>query len=134
MNPMQSEALRNIRTLRQIKTGLDVSRRKLTRTTNSLSKAPSEVEFLESLKDRQLYQVLQKERKRFAAQQASVTKSRSRVLRSREKLAMPINRNQALTELRRELQHSCGEEHVSVPPEVNTPAVRPAVSQIELIY
>ena len=101
---MESEALRNLRTMRQIRTGTDLARDQKLRTTNSLSKTKEEVEHLQSLSDRRVGQILAKERKRFAAQEAAIEKSRRRVLRSREKLAATINRNRALTELRHELQ------------------------------
>lgn len=102
---MESEALRNIRTMRQVKTSLDIARSQKLRTTNSLSKKADESEHLEPI-DRFLEQVLQKERKRFTAQEAAVNKSRRRVLRSRDRLAATINRNQALTKLRYELQRT----------------------------
>lgn len=107
---MKSEALRNLRTMRQVKTGLGLAKGQKLRTTNSLSKIKGEIEHLDSLQDRRREQILAGERKRFAAQQASLDKSRQRVLRSRERLAMTINRNRALTELRQELQRARWEE------------------------
>jgi hypothetical protein len=101
---MESEALRNLRTMRQIRTGTDLARDQKLRTTNSLSKTKEEVEHLQSLIDRRVGQSLAKERKRFAAQEAAIEKSRQRVLRSREKLAATLNKNRSLTELRHELQ------------------------------
>jgi LPS O-antigen subunit length determinant protein (WzzB/FepE family) len=103
---MPSEALRNIRTVRQVNTSLEVSDRRRPRTTNSLSKTAEETAHLESLGDRRLEQVLARERQRSAALEASVEKSRRRLLRSREKLAVTINRNRALTALRHELQRA----------------------------
>ena len=101
---MESEALRGIRTLRQVNTGLDIGRRRRPRSTNSLSRTKAETKHLESLADRRLEQVLAKERRRVAAQEAFVEKSRQRLLKSRDKLAATINRNRALTELRQSLQ------------------------------
>jgi hypothetical protein len=99
-----------------------------------LSKTRDEIEYLESLTDRRLKQVLQKERRRFAAQEASINKSRQRVLRGMEKLAMTINKHRALTELRHELQHSRWEGNDPAVPEVETPAPEPNLRQIELKY
>ena len=101
---MESEALRKIRTTRQVKTSLDIARKQRLRTTNSLSKTKEEIEHLESLTDSRVEQVLEKERRRFAAWEAAADKSRQRVLRSRERLAATINKNRALMELRQELQ------------------------------
>ena len=131
---MKSEALRNIRTMRHVKTGLGVPRSQRPRTTNSLSKTSKETEYLESLTDRRLERVLGKEKRRFAAQEASINKSRQRVLRAREKLAMTVNRNRALTELRHELQHSHWEGNDPAVPEVEMPSVEPNLCQVELKY
>jgi predicted nucleic acid-binding Zn-ribbon protein len=131
---MKSEALRNVRTMRQIKTALDVARGQKLRTTNSLSKTREEVEYLESLTDRRLEQVLEKERRRFAAQEAAIGKSRQRVLRAREKLATTVNKNRALTELRRELQQARREGNDPVAPKVEMPAPESSLRQIELRY
>jgi len=103
---MESEALRNLRTMRQIRTGTDMARDQKLRTTNSLSKTKEEVEHLQSLIDREVGQILAKERKRFAVQDAIIEKSQQRVLRAREKLAATINKNRALTKLRHELQRA----------------------------
>jgi hypothetical protein len=111
---MESEALRNLRTMRQIRTGTDLARNRKLRTTNSLSKTKEEVEYLQSLSARGVAQILAKERKRFATQEAVIEKSRRRVLRSREKLAVTINKNRALTELRHELQRARWEGRNSI--------------------
>jgi beta-glucosidase-like glycosyl hydrolase len=136
---MKSEALRNIRTMSQVKTSLDVARSQRPRTVNSLSKTSGEIEYLESLTDRRLEQVMGKERRRFAAQEASINKSRQRVLKAREKLAMIVNRNRALMELRRELQQRrwAGEESASQVS--NSGEVKPTVgergfNEVELRY
>ena len=131
---MKSETLRNLRTMREVKNSLELARNHRPRTTNSLSRPRDEIEYLESLNDRQLEQVLEKERRRFGAQEASINKSRQRVLRSREKLAMTVNRNRALTELRRKLQQTRWEDNGLAAPRVETPVARPAVRQIELNY
>jgi beta-glucosidase-like glycosyl hydrolase len=136
---MLSEALRNIRTMRQVKTSLDVARSQRPRTANSLSKTSKEIEYLESLTDRRLEQVLGKEKRRFAAQEASINKSRQRVLRAREKLAMTVNRNRVLTDLRHELQQRrrAGEEsssQASNSGEVKPPVGESSFNEVELRY
>jgi hypothetical protein len=119
---MQSEALRNIRTMRQVKTGHDLARSQKVRTTNSLSRTEEETAHLLSLTDRRIEKVLTKEIKRFAAVEASIAKSRGRVLRAREKLAATINRNRALTELRYQLQRARWEKTNPVPLKKEPPA------------
>jgi hypothetical protein len=111
---MPSEALRNIRTMRQVKTSLDLARRQKQKTTNSLSKTEEEAAYLLSLTDRRVVQILDKETRRFAAMEASISKSKGRVLKAREKLAATINRNHALTEMRHELQQARWEGRDSV--------------------
>jgi hypothetical protein len=103
---MQSEALRNIRTMRQVKTSLDLARSQKVKTTNSLSRTEEEAAHLLSLSDPQVGQILEAERRRSAAMEASIDKSRRRLIKTREKLAATINKNRALTELRHELQQS----------------------------
>jgi predicted nucleic acid-binding Zn-ribbon protein len=103
---MESEALRNIRTMRQVKTSSDVMRRQKIKTTNSLTRTQDETERLQSLADRLVGQTLAKESKRFAALEESIGKSRGRLIKAREKLATTINKNRALTELRYELQRA----------------------------
>jgi hypothetical protein len=101
---MESEALTRIRTMREVTSGLDVARQHRPRTTNSLSQSGKRIEPPEPANDRRLSQMLAKERRRFAAHEASVEKSRKRLLKFRDGLAQTIARNQALTELRLELQ------------------------------
>jgi predicted RNase H-like nuclease (RuvC/YqgF family) len=103
---MESEALRNIRTMRQVKTSLEVAGNQRIKTTSSLSKTTEEREHLESLGiDNSLTaQILAKEKARAAAFKSSVERSREKLLKSREKLATVINRNRALTKLRHEIQ------------------------------
>ncbi|MDP2729836.1 MAG: hypothetical protein Q8O55_05085 [Dehalococcoidales bacterium] len=129
---MKSEALRKIKTMRQVKISLDVARGQRFRTTNSLSKTKEETGHMESLTDRRLEQTLEKERRRFAAYEMAVNKSRQRVLMSREKLAMTLNRNRALTELRHQLQQSRWEGNDPVLPKVQ--ARNQPNRQIELRY
>ena len=103
---MPSETLRNFRTMRQVKSSLDLAKNQRVKTTNSLSRTEEEAAYLLSLTDRRAGQILAKETKRFAAMEASVDKSRGRVLKAREKLAATINKNRALTELRYQLQRA----------------------------
>ena len=112
---MTSEALRNIRTMRQVKTSLDLARCQSLRTSNSLSKTAEEVAHIQILSDRQIEQILAKERKRSADMEAVVDKSRRRLIKAREKLAATINKNRALTELRHKLQRARWEGRDSVP-------------------
>ena len=130
---MRSEALRNIRTMRQAKTSLDVARGRRFRTTNSLSKTREEIGHLESPPDRRLEQVLERERRRFAAYEATVNKSRQRLLMSRERLAMTVSRNRHLTELRYQLQRSRWEDNKTSAESGETPARTPK-RHIELRY
>jgi len=81
-----------------------------------------EAAHLLSLADRQVGQILAKETKRFAAMDASIEKSRGRVLKAREKLAATINRNRALTELRYELQRARWQRRDPVPLKKEPPA------------
>ncbi len=111
---------------------LDVARRQKLRTTNSLSKTAEEIRQLESLTDRRLGQVLETERRRFAAQEASVNKSRERVLASRKRLAIMVNRNRALAELRQQLQRSRWEENGQ--PALKVRTAREFDQQVELRY
>jgi len=131
---MQNEALRKIRTMRQVGTSIDVARNERVRTTNSLYQPEEEVARLQSLADRRLEQVLAKERKRFAAQEASVDKSRRRMLKSRDKLAAIINKNHALTELRHELQRARWEERDSVLSKIEPSAESKNLHRMELRY
>jgi hypothetical protein len=131
---MQSEALRNIKTMRQIKTGQDLARSRMVRTTNSLSKTEEEMAHLLSLADRQAEQILAKEIKRFAAMEASINKSRGRVLKAREKLAATVNRNRALTELRYELQRARWDKGDSVPLKKEPPTRDENLPKMKLNY
>ena len=132
---MPSEALRNIRTMRQVMTSLDLAQNRRVKTTNSLSRTEEETAYLLSLTDRQAGQILAKEVKRFAAMEASVDKSRRRLLKAREKLAATINRNRALTELRYQLQRARWEKSVPAPIiEQEPPTGSGNLTRIELNY
>lgn len=135
---MKSDALRNIRTMRQVKSSLSIARNDKLRTINSLSKTKEEIDYLRSLTDPHLEQVLEKERRRFSTQQLAIKKSQQRLLSTREKLAMIINRNRALTELRRQLQQTQWESKDPLPLrqkiEKSNSEAEPDLHQIELKY
>lgn len=131
---MQSEALRNIKTMRQVKTGHDLAAGRQARTTNSLSRPSEEAARLLSLNDRRAEQVLAKEAQRFAAMEASFDKSRGRVLKAREKLAATINRNRALTELRYELQRARWDKKEPAPPKKTPRPVKTTRRGVEVKY
>ncbi len=103
---MKSEALRNIKTMRQIKTSLDVARCQKIKNTNSLYKTKEELESLEVVEDPKLNQILAMERKRFEKLESSMERSRQGLLKSRGRLAVLLNRNRALMKLRYELQQA----------------------------
>ncbi len=131
---MESEALRNIRTMRQVKTSLDVARIQKIRRTNSLSKSREKVEHLELLTDRRLGQALAKERARFAALDVSVKKSRQCMIKARERLAATINKNRALTELRYKLQRERWEGRDPALSKAEQSTSQQGLHQIELKY
>ena len=121
---MESEALRNIRTMRQVKSSLEVARKQRVKTTNSLSKTTEESEHLESIgiDNSQTAQILAKEKARAAKFEASVERSRQKLFKSREKLAAVINRNRALTQLRHEIQQDRDQKKES--PSLSKPVVK----------
>lgn len=131
---IKSEALRNIKTMRQIRNSLNVARSEKLRTTNSLSRSREELEHLELLTDSRLEQVLAKERARVAAFAASVEKSRQRVIKSREKLAATINKNRALTDLRHQQQRARWDGNDPALPKDDEPSSRRKFHQMELRY
>jgi len=103
---MESEALRRIPTIRQIKASLDVAKSQKCKTTKSLSRTREEIGYLESTEDKSLAQALHRERRRFARQDAVVERSRKNLLDTRVKLARMVNKNRKLMELRHELQRA----------------------------
>ena len=131
---MKSEALRVIKTMHQINTGLDMVKNRKIRSTNSLSRSREELEHVELLTDRRLGQVLVKERARFATFDASVNKSRQRLIKSRERLAATINRNRALIQLRHELQRARWEGNDPAPLRTEQSYSQQKLHQMELRY
>jgi len=130
---MKSEALRNIRTMRQVRTG-PLGRMEQIKTANSLGKTSDEIESLKSLSDRRLSQALEKERRHFAAQEAGIDKSRRRILKAREKLAATINKNKALTKMRHELQQARWEAKDTTPSKREESNPEQNLREIELKY
>jgi hypothetical protein len=131
---MESEALRNIRTMRQVKTSLEVARNQRIKTTSSLSKTTEERERLESLGiDNSLTaQILAKEKTRAAKFEASVERSRQKLLKSREKMASLINRNRALTRLRHGIQQDRDQTKES--PSLSNRLVKPETSKHDSLH
>jgi len=121
---MESEALRNIRTLRQVKSSLEVAGKQRIKTTNSLFKTSEETEHLESigLDSLQTAQVLAKEKARAAKLEASRERSRQKLLKSRDKIACLVNRNRALTTLRHQIQQD--RDLKRVPPALTRPLAK----------
>ncbi len=133
---MKSEALTKVGTGRQIKTGLDLARSQSQRirTANSLSQPKETFEYLQHLTDRDVKKELQREKIRFATQDAAVEKVRRRISELRENLARTINRNRALTELRHELQKARWEGRDPVPAEKEESNPGQKLNQIEVRY
>ena len=103
---MKGEAISRIRTMRDIKTDPDITRAKKIKTTHSLSRTEQEMESLDSIEDKHLEQALDKERRRFARQDAAVERTQKKLLDTRVNLARMLNKNRRVTELRHELQRS----------------------------
>lgn len=103
---MPKGTIKRIRTMRDIKSSLDISRKvssvgedQLYRElTTDLENSPEE-----ALK---LKVMIRKERVRFASQMASVERSREGMRKMQKKLAGIIKRNRELMRVRRELQES----------------------------
>ena len=131
---MNSEALTKIKTMRNVKNSIDVARKQRFRTTNSLDRATEQMVYLESPADMGLRRILDRERKRFTAQEAAVDRSRKRLLDFREKLAQTVNRNRALTELRLELQRGRSEGNNGLPPKAERRKPEQNMRQVRLRY
>lgn len=102
---MPKGTIKRIRTMRDIKSSLDISRKvssvgedQLYRELTDLENSPEE-----ALK---LKVMIRKERIRFASQMASVERSREGMRKMQKKLAGIIMRNRELMRVRRELQES----------------------------
>ena len=106
---MKRESLRNLRTMREVRSSLEASRPDRGRTTNSLHKDNNE-ENTASPPDPKIRQILLKEKMRSAAFEASVAKSQERMLRLRDKLAATIKQNEELTRLRKQMQKARWED------------------------
>ena len=137
---MQSEALRNIRTMRQVKTSLNIARCQKPKTSNSLSKTKEERESLGSAMDlRALGLEVRREKEKFARQDATVEKFQKNYFVAREKLAARINGNRAMMELRHELQERRRRGESPDPERCNPKEAKPPTSEgsfneVELRY
>ncbi len=103
---MNTEALRNLRTMRQVKSSLEVAKQQKIKATNLLGKEDNASDCPEPPFDRNLEQTLTKEKRRALAYEASIEKSRKRLLKLRDNLATVIRRNRALMDLRRDYQEA----------------------------
>jgi hypothetical protein len=130
---MKSEALTNLRTLRQIRSSAEVFSGRSVKTTGSLYRPIEEAEVPDSRVDPRLEVLREKERRRFASREQAVERAREHLLESRRKLSITISRNEALTKLRKELQRarredfsspSAGERECSFEEDVNCLEIR----------
>jgi len=111
--------------MRQVKSSLEVARKQKFKTLSSVSKTPEEIEHLANvgLDNNQAAQVLAKERARAVKFEASVKRSQQKLLKSREKMAVLVNRNRALTSLRHEIQRE--RDLKTAAPATTQPVVKP---------
>jgi hypothetical protein len=107
--------------MRQVKSSLDVARKQKARTTNSLYSNNRQNQNMDSADDKGLQRILEKERRRFATQEKAVNRSREQLLKYRERLAKSVNRNQALTDMRLELQRTRFDGNHGTQPKVIKP-------------
>ena len=102
--PGESETLLNIRTMRHIKTGTDIARNGGIMTAGKLYRPEKPFAQLEVADDRRITALLHKEKLRAQAFRASTDKARQGLLNARGRLATVINKNRALTAIRKQLQ------------------------------
>jgi len=118
----------------------DIPRARDIRTPSSLFMTREERESLGSAMDyRALGLAARREKDKFARQDSVLEKFQETYFRAREKLAATINKNQALMELRRELQNRrrAGEEpaaQASNSREVKPPVGESSFNEVELRY
>lgn len=118
----------------------DIPRARDIRAASSLFMTREERESLGSAMDyRALGLVIRREKDKFARQDSVLEKFKGTYFRAREKLAATINKNQALMELRHELQQRrrVGEESASQvfnSGEVKPPAGESSFNEVELGY
>jgi hypothetical protein len=129
---VQTEALRNLRTMRQVASSLEVAKRQKVRVTNMLAKPEDIPDSPEPKFDRNLAHTLARENRRAASYEASVEKSRQRLLKLRSNLADVIRRNKALMDLRYNIQEARSKPGKTEP----SPAPKPKSKfrEIELGY
>jgi len=118
----------------------DIPRARDIRTASSLFMTREERESLgAAMNIRALGSEARREKDKFARQDSVLEKFKETYFRAREKLAATINKNQALMELRHELQQRrrAGEEpasQVSNSGEVKPPAGESSFNEVELRY
>jgi len=118
----------------------DILRARDIRTASSLFMTREELESLGSAMDyRALGLVARREKDKFARQDSVLEKFKETYFRAREKLAATINKNQALMELRHELQQRrrAGEESASQASnsgEVKPPVGESSFNEVEIRY
>ena len=124
----------------QSRNNSDIAGARDIRTASSMFMTRDERESLESAMDfRALGPEARRERDKFARQDAAVEKFRGNYFKARERLAATINKNQALMELRHELQQRrrAGEEpalQASNSGEVKPPVGESSFNHVELRY
>lgn len=109
---MKSESLKNLRTMREVRSSLEVCLRKKTNTLGSLNSDESVKELIsEKAPDREELQLVEKEKQRLRSFYKKVNDSQNRLLLLREKLAEKLRRNIALMKVRKELQKEVYQDH-----------------------
>jgi hypothetical protein len=129
---MESESLRNIRTMRQAKSSLDIAKAQRIKRTNGLNRKTDQISSSDKPIDRTMERTLSNEKRRSAAFEASVEKSRKRLLQLRDKLALVIDRNEMLMEMRHDLQKKAHSEHTA--PTAQVAKAPHKFNEIELKY
>jgi hypothetical protein len=100
---MERESLTGIKTVREIISGLDLARQKRPiKTTSSLRKKGKEIE--PKISEKVLTIELEKEKRRFAKQDAALKRSRKKIRNTRQKLVNTKEKNRRLMEIRTGLQ------------------------------
>jgi len=129
-----------IKLMAQSRNSTDIPRARDIRTASSLFMTREERESLGSAMDyRTLGLVARREKDKFARQDSVLEKFKETYFMAREKLAATINKNQALMELRHELQQRrrVGEEPASQTSnsgEVKPPVGESSFNHVELRY
>jgi hypothetical protein len=101
---MKNETFLFTRTMRDIKTGFDIARKRdgKIKTTAQLMRGNKQIQ--PKLNERQVAIALEQEKRRFARQREALERGRKKVNAYREKLAGTIEKNKRIMALRAELQ------------------------------